>query len=143
MDSEMSLIEINFRPEKSQLRSFGIIAFIACGLIFAFLLLYKKVALPISAIPLFVGIIIFLSSLFSYRLTRLFYLALMFLALPFGLAISFLLMTAFYLLIITPLALLFRIAGRDALNRSFDMKAKTYWIAHRQCDSNERYFRQF
>ncbi len=143
MDSEMSLIEINFRPEKSQLRSFGFIAVIACGLIFAFLLLYKKIALPLSAVPLFVGIIIFLSSLFSYRLTRLFYLALMFLALPFGLAISFLLMTAFYLLIITPLALLFRIAGRDALNRSFDMKAKTYWIAHRQCDSNERYFRQF
>jgi len=139
----MSLIEINFRPDKKQLRSFGLIAIIACSLIFAFLFLYKKVALPLSAVPLFIGIIIFLSSLFSYRLTRLIYLGLMFLALPIGLAVSFLLMTAFYLLIITPLALLFRIAGRDVLKRSFDSKAKTYWIAHKQCDSNERYFRQF
>jgi hypothetical protein len=139
----MSLIEINFRPEKKQLRSFGIIALIACALIFAFLLLYKKVAFPLSAVPLFIGIIIFFSSLFSYRLTRLFYLALMFFALPFGLVISFLLMTAFYLLIITPMALLFRIIGRDALHRSFDKKEQTYWIAHKQCDSNERYFRQF
>ncbi len=139
----MSLIEINFRPEKKQLRSFGIIALIACALIFAFLLLYKKVAFPLSAVPLFIGIIIFFSSLFSYRLTRLFYLGLMFLSLPFGLVISFLLMTAFYLLIIAPLALLFRIAGRDALNRSFDKNKKTYWIAHKQCDNYERYFRQF
>ena len=138
----MSLIEINFRPVKSQLRIFGFIALIACGLIFVFLLLFKKVALPLSAVPLFVGIIIFLSSLFSYRLTRLFYVGLMFLGLPFGLAVSFLLMTAFYLLIITPLALLFRIAGRDALKRSFDKKEQTYWIAHKQCDSYERYFRQ-
>jgi hypothetical protein len=139
----MSLIEINFRPDKKQLRSFGFIALIACGLIFAFLLLYKKVSFSLSAVPLFIGIIIFLSSLFSYRLTRLFYLGLMFLGLPFGLAVSFLLMTAFYLLIITPMALLFRIIGRDALHRSFDKNKKTYWIAHKQCDSYERYFRQF
>jgi hypothetical protein len=139
----MSLIEINFRPEKKQLRSFGIIALVACSLIFAFLLLYKKVAFTLSAVPLFIGIIIFLSSLFSYRLTRLFYLGLMFLGLPIGLTISFLLMTAFYLVIITPLALLFRIAGRDVLKRSFDKDKQTYWIAHKQCDSYERYFRQF
>jgi len=139
----MSLIEINFRPEKKQLRSFGFIAVIACGLISAFLLLFKRIAFPLSAVPLFVGIIIFFSSLFSYRLTRLFYVGLMFLGLPFGLAISFLLMTAFYLLIITPLALLFRIAGRDALHRSFDKNEQTYWVAHKQCDSYERYFRQF
>jgi Na+/H+-translocating membrane pyrophosphatase len=139
----MLLVEINLNPEKKQLRSFGAIALAAGVVLWAILFLYKRVTFPLSIIPLIAGAVIFFCSLVSHRLTRLIYVTMMLAALPIGLAVSFIVMTVFYLLIITPLALFFRIIGRDVLNRRFDSEAKSYWLSHKQCQNPERYFRQF
>ena len=139
----MSLIEINWHPDRKQLRGFGFAALIATTAIS--LLLYFIKGLPIYwAAAIFVfGFIIFLSSRLYLRLTKVFYLALTAVTSPIGFVISFLLMAVFYYLLITPLSLIFRLIGRDPLNRKFDPDASSYWQTHYQPDSLDRYFHQF
>ncbi len=62
---------------------------------------------------------------------------------PIGWLISHLLMAAVYHLLITPVALGMRLAGRDILGKSFDPSAKTYWTAVEAKPDPSRYFQQF
>ena len=49
-----------------------------------------------------------------------------------------------YYLLFTPIALIMKISGRDALNRKFDKEAKTYWnVRERKPIPKEQYLRQF
>ena len=45
--------------------------------------------------------------------------------------------------LITPLGLVFRLIGKDPLNRRFDRAAATYWSDPRPRRGKESYFRQF
>jgi len=87
--------------------------------------------------------IVFLTGFVSLRATRLIYLGLTLVTLPIGLVISFLLLATFYFGILTPLAIVFKLIGRDALKRRFDADADSYWITHRQPGDLDRYFNQF
>lgn len=46
-----------------------------------------------------------------------------------GQVVQFLLMGILFFLVITPVALFFKIIGRDALRRKWDAGASSYWIA--------------
>ena len=48
-------------------------------------------------------------------------------AFPIGFVLSYLIMGTLYFLIIGPIALLFRVLGRDSMRRAYDPKASTYW----------------
>ncbi len=139
----MSLIEINWHPDRKQLRGFGFVALIATTAIS--LLLYFLKDLPIYwAAAIFVaGFIIFLSSRLYLRLTKMFYLILTVATAPIGFVLSFLLMAVFFFLLITPLSFVFRLTGRDPLNRKFDPNTSSYWETHCQPDRLDRYFHQF
>ncbi len=50
------------------------------------------------------------------------------LALVLGFAMTRLLLTAVFFLLITPVGLLMRLAGRDPMRRKLDPEAPTYWI---------------
>lgn len=139
----MSLIEINRYPKNKELRNFGIIALIASAIISLLLYLLKAPGLQWILVIIGAGFVIFLCSLISYKLTRIIYLALILITLPIGWAISFILMAVFYFLILTPLGLVFRMAGRDPLHRKFDSKAKSYWLKRKPVDTIDRYFHQF
>jgi hypothetical protein len=52
-------------------------------------------------------------------------------------------MAILFYLVITPVGLVFRLVGRDAMNRRFDPSLPSYWVEHRMPASLERYFRQF
>lgn len=60
-----------------------------------------------------------------------------------GWTVSHLLLCGAYYGVITPIGLVMRAGGRDALRRKFDRQAKSYWIEHRHVEDVERYFRQF
>ena len=139
----MSLIEVNWHPNNKQLRGFGKIALIALTVISLALYLIKGLAIQWALAVAAVGFIIFVSSLISLRLTRAIYLGLVVATLPIGLAVSFLLLAAFYFLLLTPLAFVFRLIGRDPLRRKFDSTAESYWLTHDPPQGPERYFRQF
>jgi MFS family permease len=71
------------------------------------------------------------------------YLAAMVSVFPIGLVMGPVIMGAMFFLIFTPVAFVFRLIGRDAMNRKFDPQAATYWIPHKPVESVNRYFRQF
>ena len=139
----MSLIEVNWNPSHKQLRNFGVVALIATPLISLLLYLIKGVLIYWISAILAVGVIIFLSSRISLRITKVFYLFLMTAAAPIGFVVSITLLAIFYFLLLMPLGLLFRLIGRDPLCRRFDPKVDSYWIVHRQPESLDRYFHQF
>jgi len=138
----MSLIEINWRRTRKELRNFGTISVVATFVIALLLYLLKGLALQWASLIFLVGLGIFLSSLISLRLTRMIYLGLMLITAPIVVVVSLLLMASFYFLLLTPLGLFFRLVGRDPLRRKFDRDAKTYWLPHRRNNEPERYFRQ-
>jgi hypothetical protein len=89
------------------------------------------------------GVAIFLCSLSLPRATRGLYVGLNMAVLPIGLTVSFALLAAFYFLLLTPIALVFKRLGRDPLHRRFDAEATTYWVARKPTENMERYFHQF
>lgn len=139
----MSMIEINWNPKKKELRTFGIAALAAAALLSLLLYLLKHPAIHWIVIINSLGIIVFLCSLVSARVTRIIYLGMTLLTYPIGFAISFLILAAFYFLIITPVGFVFRLTGKDPLLRNFDHSAKSYWLKRQPPDKLERYYHQF
>ena len=139
----MPLIEANWHPNSKQLRGFGIIALLIFGVIASALYLLKGLAVQWALAILGIGFLIFLSSLACPKLTKIIYVTLTAATLPIGFAVGFILLTAFYFLLLTPLALFFRLIGRDPLHRKFDSAAKSYWLARHPPHSIDRYFQQF
>lgn len=139
----MSLIQINWNPTDKQLRSFGMVAAIASVLIAILLYVLKGLAIKWCIIFIAAGLLCLICSVFSAGLTRWIYRGLILLTFPIGMVVSFALLVALYYLLIMPVGLLFRLAGRDPLHRKFDSTAKSYWFAHHPADNIKRYFSQF
>ena len=139
----MSLVEINWRPNRRELRSFAIVALIASAIISLLLYVLKGLAVQWVAIIFAAGFIIFISSLVSIKITRIIYLSLILVTFPIGYVVSFILLAAFYFLLLTPLGLFFRLIGRDSLCRKFDLNAKSYWLSRQSPKNLDSYFHQF
>jgi hypothetical protein len=139
----MALIEVNWNPEKKDLRSFGWIGLVACCILAGLLYLLKGLAIKWICVIIAVGFVIFISSLVCLTITRLIYVGLTAITLPIGMAVSFLVLTLFFYLIITPVGLVFRLIGRDSMKRKFDSNVDSYWVEHRPTQKLERYFHQF
>jgi hypothetical protein len=136
----MPLVEVNWRPERKQLTLFRWGALAASVLVFA---LGKGISLPWSVLVLGLGLAIWGSGFLSLRLTRVFYVALTAATLPIGIGVSLLLLTICYFGLITPIALIFRVSGRDVLHRRFEPGALTYWQPHPPVERESRYFEQY
>lgn len=67
----------------------------------------------------------------------------MVLAFPIGWTISALVLMLVYFGLITPLALLFRLIGREKLDRQLAPEKDTYWSAKPSAESPQQYLRQF
>lgn len=139
----MSLVEINWNPGRKELRNFGIIALAVTAVASAVLCFFVEAEIQWVVLPPLIGIIILVVCLVSGKLGRLIYLAMSLAALPIGLVISVALLAAFYFLLLTPVAVVFRLFGRDLLNRRFEPDAGSYWIKRSEPEAVERYFRQF
>jgi hypothetical protein len=62
---------------------------------------------------------------------------------PIGMVVGPIVMGAIFFLVFTPVALIFKMIGRDSLHRRFDPAAPTYWIERNPDVAMKRYFRQF
>ena len=139
----MSLMEIEWHPTGRQLRVFGVSGLLASIVAAVVLLLAWGVALFWALLVLAAGAAIFLCSLVSPKAARILYIGLTLVAMPIGMVVSLVLLSAFYFLLLTPLAIVFRLMGRDPLHRRFDPTAESYWVPHRPSENMERYFHQF
>ena len=71
------------------------------------------------------------------------YVLLVVLTFPIGWVVSHVVFAAVFLGIITPVGLVFRVIGRDVLERRFDAEARSYWRPRPRRTDVRRYFRQF
>jgi len=139
----MGIVQLDLNPSSDKLRQFGWISPIM--LLVVGLVLRWRVGLSmgtLSGMCLF-GMLVFAASRVSPKLVRPVYVGLTIIGYPIGWVISHLVMALFYFGIITPVALVFRLLGRDMLHRRWDSGRETYWTDHPRCASVERYFRQF
>ena len=147
----MGIIEVNFRPADRELRQFGFAALVVFGLVGG-LIHWKKAVFGIGLrdaahwISYAVWATAGLSALFSFAHPRAnlpLYLGVSVATFPIGYVVSHVLMGLFFYGVLTPIGLVFRMMGRDPLQRRFEKQSSTYWVAHRVPDSTKRYFRQF
>lgn len=65
------------------------------------------------------------------------------LAFPIGWMVSHVILAAVFYLVFTPLALAFRVIGRDALQLHRPAEKESYWSSKPQADHPRRYYQQF
>ena len=146
------MIEINLKPDDRTLRQFGIIALVGFGFVAAIgwfdLLIFA--AFPLgswkTAVCGTLAALAGIAALFSlvYPKANLpIYLALTILSFPIGFVLSYVIMGTLFFLIIGPIAVLFRVFGRDPMHRDYDESAPTYWQAAKPARDKESYFHQY
>ena len=136
------MIPINWTPDRKTLGEFAEAGMFALGMVaapFAFFRGHPFVAATFWLLAVIMRII---------GLARPAWLKPVFLGLtlatwPIGFVVSRVALGLLYFAVFTPIALIFRLMGRDALRRSFDRKAKTYWEPYRPNRGLERYLRPF
>ena len=95
------------------------------------------VAAPITLVVL--GILVWRRAAFGNRL----YKTWSQLFVPIAWSVSTLLLVLVYFGVLTPIGLILRIGGRDAMHREFDRDRTSYWVKRDELVNPERYFRQF
>lgn len=138
----MSLVEINWNPERKELRKFGVIAVAVLGTAGIILHFVLGVAGIWALMLAGAGLCICLITLVSAKAGRIIYLSMTLAALPIGFVVSILLMGMFYFLVLTPVGLIFKLLGRDPLERRFRPDNPTYWTPRQHRDDIEHYFHQ-
>jgi hypothetical protein len=110
---------------RRDLRKFGLTVGGVFALLGALFLFRHKPAWPYFVIP---GAVLLLCGLVAPRLLKGIYIAWMALAFTLGLIASTLVLSICYFLIITPLAFIGRLFGKDFLSQKLDPQAKSYWL---------------
>ncbi len=139
----MALVSLNLNPTEKQLREFGLAGLCMCVAIGLLLFLTNRIGLNGIFLAIGIGAALFVLSRISTGLIKPVYLVLIVVTFPIGWLISHFFMGLFYFGIVTPVALIFKMLGRDPLNRKYDKNAQTYWISHKKKKSAKDYFRQF
>jgi len=147
----MALIEIDWRPKPSTLRGFGLVGVVAFGLFgaAAFWRFYplhwvSEGTSAATATVLFAlaGYCAVFAAVLPKALRPL-YLALTVLTFPIGFVVGHVVAAIVFYVILTPVGLVFKLVGRDAMHRRFDPDAKSYWVKREPPANKRRYFRQF
>jgi hypothetical protein len=97
----------------------------------------------VAAILLIMALTIGPAGLLRPRLVRPIYVAWMVLAFPIGWTVSLVILAVIFYGIFTPVALIFRLIGRDVLSRAARPDRDTYWTPKPAPASVRSYFDQF
>lgn len=139
----MALLEVSHHPSKTELRLFGGVWLPIALLFLAWNLARRQ---PESVWPWLLAGVAVAASLAGWlapHLIRWIYVGAMYLAFPIGWVVSHLILGVVFYTLITGIALVMRLRGRDVLGLSLDREAKTYWTPHETVTDPGRYFRQF
>ena len=144
----MAAVSINWKPTDRQLRQFGWVCCVALPLL-AWLFAGKPGwrdwqpfhTRLVGGLACAGAVLAVLGSLWPQILKPIFVGA-MVVTFPIGLVISEVVLVLIYLIAFVPVALVFRLIGRDALERRLDRRASTYWQTKTQAPDKKSYLRQ-
>ena len=143
------MIELNHNPRPKQLRQFGVGLMLAlpvlgwlfsgrAGLSSTWEPFHTSLLAALAAGGLASGAMAWLSP----RVLKPIYLAAMYAAFPIGFVVGEVILLLIYFLVFLPFAIVFRLIGRDALNRRLDRGAGSYWSPKEQPRDVRSYYRQ-
>jgi hypothetical protein len=148
----MALMDINWRPDRSQLRTFAVLWLVAFTIL-GFVVAWRTGLLTGTAgagaswrAPIAVWIVAAVVSAagIAYpEAIRPVYVAWMAVSFPIGWVVGHVMLGLTYFGLFTVVAAVFRLIGRDALTRRFDRGASTYWIKRPAPRKAGDYFKQF
>ena len=134
------MLEPDWYPRDRQLRQFAVASLIGFGILGV--VAWKALGLfPVALVLWTVFTLTFLVGLPFPKAIRPVYAFVMGVTLPIGWLISNLLLRLIYYGVFTPIALLFRVMGRDALELKRP-RTETYWKPYRQPTDMGSYYRQ-
>jgi uncharacterized protein YjeT (DUF2065 family) len=145
------MLELNLQPDDATLRRFGLIALVVFGGLAGLLYtgrtdLSAPLAENSQTLAAASGGLALLSGLFSSvfpRGNRPLFVGLTLLTFPVGLVLSHLVLLVLFFAVITPVAGIMRVIGRDPLQRRFDESKASYWVQAGPPPDKESYFRQY
>ena len=139
----MAVIDVNWNPPSKQLRQFAGLLILFGGI--AGFLFFKKDWVSLATAQWIWGVCagLGLVGLALPVLIRPVYVVMMAISFPIGLVISTVLLGIIFYLVITPVGLLMRLLGYDAMHRKLDPAMTSYWIKRPAQTAVGRYFRQF
>ncbi len=138
----MALVAVNWKPSGRQLRQFALVG--AAALLGLAAWLYFGKGWPIYAWSLAtIGAGLGICGASCPESVRHLYLALIAVTYPIGWVISHVILGVIYYGLFTLVGLIFRLIGRDPLQRRFDRSATTYWQPRRPVTDVGQYFHQF
>ena len=139
----MAIAEINWNPTTRDLKQFGMIWLPAFLMLVGAMTFYfaesTSAAVALGALALTAGVIGYLRP----GAIRPIFVGMMGVTFPIGWVVSHAIFLFIFYFVVTPIGLLMRLAGRDALERKLDRTASTYWHPYQQETSRARYLRQF
>ncbi|HVU86613.1 MAG TPA: hypothetical protein VHD36_04795 [Pirellulales bacterium] len=144
----MALVDVNWKPTGRQLRQFGVMALVALPLAGW---LFTGKPWPAEATRTQATVIGALAALGALAAVLAFvrpqtlrwpFVGATLLALPIGLVVGEVVLAVIYFGLFLPVSMIFRLMGRDALDRRIDRKAKSYWQPKTRPTGPESYFRQ-
>lgn len=138
------MLKLDLNPKDSQLRQFAWVSLIGFPLIGWVLLHWRfgfstTVAWALTA----VGVVVFALGMASTKTIKPLFVGLMLIAVPIGIALSTVVLGLVYYLLFTPVALLFKLMGRDKLHRHLDPQATSYWVERKTAIPAARYLRMY
>ncbi|MCR9244450.1 MAG: hypothetical protein NXI31_05420 [bacterium] len=142
------MFKIETNPPHAQLKQFAFIAVVGLPLIALVVLRFCGYgwAFGHPAVLTALGVGVFQLAVFLagfQPLTRIIFIVLMVVALPIGFVLSHVLMAAIFYLVMTPIGLIFKLIGRDAMGKRPDPNAKTYWVDRGAARSPASYFKLY
>jgi len=138
-DGGNGIVRIDWNPPDKQLRQFGWISLVAFPLLAWLWTRSFAMAFWCAA---GIGLAFAVAATMKPRLLKPIFVALCVIFWPIGVVVGEILFAVVFFLVITPVALWFKIVGRDALHRRIDKNAETYWQPRKQASGPESYFRQ-
>lgn len=138
----MSLIRIQRDPSPRQLRGFGLVWLLFFGAV-AYLLWRRTGSAAAGGAVAALAALVPAAGLFWPEVLRWAFLGLSWAAFPIGFVVSHLVLALVYFVVLTPIGLAMRLAGRDPMHRRFEPEAESYWVRHEKPESSDRYLRQF
>lgn len=144
------MLQIDYNPTPKTLRSFGLISLVlfpvlALAARYGWFIFYFTTAANAWLVWIFLalGILCGLGALIAPMSLKPIYIGMSYIGVPIGTVVLYIMLAFTYFLVITPIALIFRLIGRDAMHRKFEPAATTYWIKRVPTRDVKRYFRQF
>ena len=148
----MSLIQVNWKPNEHQLRTFGLLCGVV-GAVLGVLTLWRGSILGIeleiaraqqvSYFLFTAATICAVLALTKARALWPLYVLATAISLPIGFVLSYAVLGVLFYLVVTPYGLIFRLLGRDVLARRFDRSARSYWVRRTPVTDMSRYYRQY